>query len=48
MGSGEDVDSGGSMRPLWRVTGETFSQTYSAVEPIHPLLNQNNACALEC
>ena len=47
MASPENVDSGGPIRPLWRVTGETFSRTYSIVKPIHSLLNQNNACALE-
>ena len=48
MASPENVDSGGPIRPLWRVTRETFSRTYSAikiaqtriVEPIHPLLNK--------
>jgi hypothetical protein len=56
MSHRENVDSRASDGFLWCVAGETFSITYSIVkipqtrimEPIHPLLNQNNACAHEC
>ena len=47
MPSPENVDSGEADGLLRRATRETFSRTYSIVEPIHSLLNQNNACALE-
>jgi hypothetical protein len=56
MGQAEVVDSRVSGGLLRQVSGSTFSITYSAgkipqtriVEPVHPLLIQNNACALEC
>ena len=47
MASPENVGSGEADGLLRRTTGETFSRTYSIVKPIHSLLNQNNACALE-
>ena len=47
LSSGENVDSGTSDGLLWRFLGIILSKTYSIVEPIHSLLKENNACALE-